>query len=241
MTRPFLWAHRGVSAMAPENTMAAFSLAIDCGADGIELDIHLTGDGVPVVMHDSTVDRTTDGTGDVANLSLPQIEVLDAGAWFHKAFAGETVPLLEHVLKVFGGQLSLNLEIKDFGAGQEVLALLKQFTNADVVVSSFDVEVLEQLRAKDTSLHMAVLFAEGNWRRFVDLASELSARSFHPAATAVTRPMLASCVRANLPVHVWTVDSPVQARSLYRAGVSGIFTNDPAMLDSAFFTPREKL
>ena len=216
--------------------MAAFSLAVECGVDGIELDIHLTSDGVPVVIHDDTLERTTDGTGLVADVSSSHVALLDAGAWFDPGFAGESVPALDDVLKVFAGQVVLNLEIKDFSAGMEVLDALKKYSNVGVVVSSFDARVLQQLRAEDSGLPLAVLFAEGNWRHFVRLAEDLSARSFHPAVDMVKRPLLAACDAAGLPVHVWTVDDPSVARSLLRAGVSGVFTNDPVVLGKSFFS-----
>ncbi len=120
MTRPFLWAHRGASSVAPENTMSAFAAAVACGADGLELDIHLSRDGIPVVIHDETLDRTTDGQGQVGDKTWPQLQMLDAGSWFSTDFAGESIPALENVLESFGGQVRLNLEIKEFGAGLAV-------------------------------------------------------------------------------------------------------------------------
>ena len=94
----FIWAHRGASASAPENTLAAFRAAEAAGAAGIELDVHLSADGVPVVIHDETVDRTTDGHGPVAALTLCRLRQLDAGRWFAPAFAGEALPTLEEIL-----------------------------------------------------------------------------------------------------------------------------------------------
>ena len=234
MNLPFFWAHRGASHWAPENTMTAFSMAVASDADGLELDIHLSRDGVPVVIHDETLDRTTDGCGAVAEMTLQHLQRLDAGSWFAPEFAGEPIPALDQVLKVFGGQLRLNLELKDFRAGMAVLELLCQYPAADIVVSSFNYDLLQRLRSEAESLPLAVLFESGNWRRAVKLATELSARSFHPAANLVNRPMVAACARAGFPVHVWTVDHGVVAKSLVRAGVSGFFANDPATLKAAF-------
>jgi glycerophosphoryl diester phosphodiesterase len=230
MNLPFLWAHRGASFLAPENTMAAFSLAVECGADGLELDIHLSCDGVPVVIHDETLDRTTDGQGQVGNKSLRQIQLLDAGSWFSDEFAGETIPALEDVLEAFSGRVRLNLEIKEFRAGVAVLELLTHYPDTDCVVSSFDYRLLERLRAADEKLPIAVLYVSGNWRHAVRLASGLQAVAFHPEAAQVGRPMISACRQAQLPVYVWTIDHPVHARSLFRAGVAGVFTNDPLAL-----------
>lgn len=231
MPNVFLWAHRGVSLRAPENTMAAFAAARDCQADGIELDIHLSADGVPVVMHDETLDRTTDGQGPIGVQTVRQLQRLDAGSWFAGTFAGETVPLLDDVLKTFGDTLRLNLEIKDLQAGAAVLALLETYRQADCLISSFDYPLLARLRAWQPSLPLAVLFDAGNWHQALRFAVGLHARAFHPGVDVVTRPMIAACRRARLPVHVWTVDDPAVARSLVRAGVSGLFSNDPAALN----------
>ncbi len=234
MTRPFLWAHRGASCCTPENTMMAFAAAVECGADGIELDIHLTRDGIPVVIHDETLQRTTGGYGPVAARTWQQLQQLDAGSWFAAEFAGETIPSLEEVLQTFGGRLRLNLEIKEFRAGMAVLELLGRYPAAEIVVSSFNDDLLCRLRSEDDQLPIAVLFDSGNWRQAVQIAQNLSARAFHPAVKLVTRPMIAACAHAGLPVSVWTVDRPCVARSLVRAGVSGLFTNDPATLKAAF-------
>lgn len=234
MKKPFLWAHRGDSVRAPENTMAAFAAAVESGADGIELDVHLASDAIPVVIHDETLERTTDASGAVSWTTSRQLAGMDAGTWFSPDFSGEPIPLLTEVLESFAGRLHLNLEIKEFNAGLAVLGLLKDYPAADVIVSSFDYEVLRLLREAEPALALGVLYSAGSWRRAVRLAKGLSARSFHPVAHSVTRPMLAECARAGLLVHVWTVDSAAVARSLVRAGVSGVFTNDPVNLRMAF-------
>ncbi len=234
MKAPFIWAHRGVSAHAPENTLAAFAAAVACGADGIELDIHLSRDGVPVVIHDETLQRTTDGCGLVAKTTWSQLQQLDAGRWFAPGFAGEPVPALAEVLEVFAGQLRLNLEIKEYRAGMAVLELLGQYSSADIIISSFDHDLLRRLRCLDADLPLAVLFETGPWQKAVKTAKDLSACSFHPDAKLVNRPMVAACAQANIPVFVWTVDQADVAKSLVRAGVAGFFANDPAALKAAF-------
>jgi glycerophosphoryl diester phosphodiesterase len=233
MQRPFIWAHRGASKIAPENTMAAFSAAVELGADGLELDIHLSQDSIPVVIHDESLERTTDGRGLVANASLEQLQQLDAGGWFSPEFMGESLPTLAEVLSEFSGKLSLNLELKEFSAGVEVLSLLRQHPDAEVVISSFDYDLLKGLRSLDEALPLAVLFDDGSWRQAVRLANEISACAFHPADNLVCRRMVAACRKLALPVSVWTVDRERQARSLVRMGVSGLFTNDPGALCSA--------
>lgn len=234
MARPFLWAHRGASCCAPENTLAAFAAAVASGANGIELDIHLSRDGIPVVIHDETLERTTDGCGAVAKMTLPQLQQLDAGSWFSPVFAGELIPTLEEVLNAFAGQLRLNLELKEFRAGMAVLELLQHYPGADIVVSSFDCELLKRIRAVDDNVPLAVLFDFGRWRHAFKVAKDLSASSFHPAAHQVNRPMIYACIQEGIAVSVWTVDDVSVARSLIRAGVTGLFTNDPSTLCGAF-------
>ncbi len=105
-------AHRGASALAPENTMAAFAMAVELGADAIELDLHVSRDGELVVIHDHTLDRTTDGEGPVHTRSLQELKRLDAGRWFGESFAGQRIPTLAEVLDRFSGKIPLALEIK---------------------------------------------------------------------------------------------------------------------------------
>jgi glycerophosphoryl diester phosphodiesterase len=137
-------AHRGASAAAPANTMAAFEKALALGADGIELDVQLSADGVPVVIHDFTVDDTTDGSGKVARMTLAQLEQLDAGSYFDPAFAGERIPTLEKVLEVMGNRLLLNIELKGFslfdkGLERAVIGLIEQHAlRSRVFLSSFN-------------------------------------------------------------------------------------------------------
>lgn len=226
----FLYAHRGASAEAPENTLAAFSRAVEVGADGVEFDVHLSADGVPVVLHDDTLERTTDGAGPVARWTADGLGELDAGSWFAPEFAGEQLPTLEATLTLLAGRVRLNLEVKDRRAGLAVIELLERFPGGDVVVSSFDVELLTGLRCAAPDLPLAVLLDDGNWRRALARAESLRACALHPRADLVSRPLLAACRRLQLPVIPWTVDDPSLARSLARAGVAGIFTNDPAGL-----------
>ena len=227
-TRPFVWAHRGASHDAPENTLAAFLLAEQAGADGLELDVHLSADGVPVVIHDETLDRTTDAAGPVAAWTREQLRDVDAGGWFSPRFAGETIPALDEVFKVFGDRLRINIEIKAPRAGEAVLATLVDFPLADVVVSSFDQKLLRIMRQLDADLPLAVLHDRGPWRAGIKLAVDIGATAFHPEVSLVSRPLIETCRAHGLPVHVWTVDDTRVGRSLCRAGIDGLFTNDPA-------------
>jgi glycerophosphoryl diester phosphodiesterase len=223
----FLWAHRGASALAPENTMAAFSLAEAIGADGIELDVHLTADGIPVVLHDETVDRTTDGHGPVSGYSLDALRLLDAGSWFHADFSGERLPTLEEVLFWIEGRLRLNIEIKTAAAGQAVLDLLAHYPQVRPLISSFDHGLLSDLRRQAPSVSLGFLSDSRFWRRALQSAVASAAESFHPAQRHTSRPLIRACHQAGLQVYPWTVDAPRRQSSLLRMGVDGFFSNCP--------------
>jgi len=228
---PFLiWAHRGASADAPENTLAAFALAEEQGADGIELDVQLSGDGVPVILHDETLDRTSDGRGRVDRLSWAELRQLDSGRWFGAEFEGERLPGLAEVLDWAGERLLLNLEVKDSGAARALLQTLRSFPRARVLVSSFDHGLLAGLRAADPRLPLGFLNDSRFWRRTLQRASTADAVSFHPRSEHVSRSLLAACRESGLAVYPWTVDSAAIAGRLKKLGVAGVFTNRPGEL-----------
>jgi glycerophosphoryl diester phosphodiesterase len=228
--RLFYYAHRGASAEAPENTLAAFRRALEVGADGIELDVHLAADGVPVVIHDATVERTTDAVGLVADWRADELATVDAGRWFAPAFAGEGVPTLAEVLKLVAGRLRVNVEIKAAAVVPALLALLPRFPETEVILSCFDRAVTAQLRRADPHLPLAVLAEGPSWHRLIPEAVALRASALHLHAGMVTRPLMGAARAAGLPVYVWTVDDAGEARTLIRAGVSGLFSNDPGRL-----------
>lgn len=226
----FLWAHRGASAIAPENTIAAFRAAEGTGADGIEFDVRVSRDGVPVVIHDDTVERTTDGRGEVRRMSVRELQALDAGGWFGSAFAGERLPTLEEVLVWAGERLRLNLEIKDPDAGAAVLELLRSFPRSRVLISSFDHNLMIRLRQGDSLLPLAFLLDSPFWRRALKRASACGAESLNPRQDHVSRTMIAACHRRGLVVYPWTVDDPGRFKGLLRLGVDGVFSNVPGKI-----------
>lgn len=226
----FLWAHRGASRKAPENTMSAFRAAELAGADGIELDVHLSRDGVPVVLHDETLDRTTSGHGPVARRTLRELRRLDAGRWFSPAFAGEPLPTLEEVFIWAKDRLRLNVEIKSPAAAEGVRLLLDRYPRIRVLVSSFDHGALERLRGDAPELPLGFLSDSFFWRRALERGGTCGAESFHPRFDTVSAPLVRGCRSRGMLVHAWTVDDPALLRRLRRRGVDGIMTNDPGRL-----------
>lgn len=213
--------------------MAAFREALDAGADGIELDVQLTRDGVPIVLHDTTLDRTTDGRGAVRSLSLRQVRRCDAGSWFDPSFSGELVPTLEEVLCWAGTRLRLNLEIKDAAAAGAVLDLQRKYPDVDTLLSSFNRRLLFRIRQTEAHQPLAVLVDQRLWRFALSDARRLAAEGFNPHADLYGPSMAAACRRYELKVFPWTVDDPARARQLRRLGASGLFSNTPAAMRCA--------
>ena len=182
-----IFAHRGSKGTHPENTLASFKEAVRVGSDGIELDVHLTKDGQLVVIHDETVDRTTNGTGEIRTLTLAEIKELDAGSWFHNKYAGEKIPTLEEVLLLltelgFNGQLNIELKtdvIQYKGLVEKCLALqsAKDWPFA-IVYSSFNPYTLVELKEANPSQEIGLLFESKEWADKGD--AMLEKESYHP-------------------------------------------------------------
>ncbi len=224
MTMPKIIAHRGASAHAPENTLGAFQLALDHHADGIELDVMLCADKQVVVIHDDTFDRTTNGTGHVRDLTLEQLQKLDAGD-------GEKIPSLIEVFERFGGKFLINIELKNYTSifdalPIEVSKLVKSYgLEESVLISSFNPFNLGRVRKRlpdvviglITGINKAQYWA---WRFF-------NYDALHPFFSDVDEKLVAALHTQNKQVNVWTVDDPEEIRRLAGLDVDGIITNDP--------------
>ena len=224
-------AHRGASGTFPENTLSAFRAAIDAGADMCELDVQLTRDGAVVVIHDETVERTTDGKGEVAELTLEELKRLDAGAKFKGgAIKGERIPTLEEVFALTSGKCGLNIELKAGGVEHQV-AQIMQARNAfgDSIVSSFDWEYLKNIQQLHFNIRIGLLAEE----KPVDLmmsAVAMRAHAINPRWDMVTADLCKAAHERGLKVYTWTVDADARMRALIECGVDGIMTNYPERL-----------
>ncbi|MDQ7826832.1 MAG: glycerophosphodiester phosphodiesterase family protein [Candidatus Eremiobacteraeota bacterium] len=196
--KPFIIGHRGASSLAPENTMASFRKAQTLGAEMIELDVHRTKDGALIIMHDDTVDRTTDGQGAVKDLTLREIKALDAGSWFSPDFKGEGVPTFDEVLQWARGKVKIDIEIKNSmqypGIEKEIISLLKaRGMEKNVIITSFDPQCIKNVKKEDSTIKTGVLLhpeplvtslkVGTPLGAFAGLAGSLLA-GFHPAVTA---------------------------------------------------------
>jgi len=236
-SRPILFAHRGDLAYAPENTLPAFQQALQKGADGVELDSKLTADGHVIVMHDSTVDRTTDGKGRVASFTLEAIRVLDAGKWFNEKFAGTKVPLLEEVFEVVGKDKMINIELKSYDTSRDslmikVCELIKRHNNqSQILFSSFfpsTLKIAAQTLPEVPRGLLAMRGVLGLWpRSFGFMFGDYQA--LHPHISSTSREQIQRAHRLNRRVHVWTVNTSKEINQLKEWGVDGIITDDPQM------------
>jgi glycerophosphoryl diester phosphodiesterase len=231
-------AHRGASALAPENTMAAFEKAVELGADAIELDLHISRDGELVVIHDDTLDRTTDGHGSVYARSLQELKRLDAGRWFGERFAGQRIPTLTEVLDRFAEKVLLALEVKAgsafFGGIEErVVSVLRAHQVIDqVAVASFDHHALLRLKELEPSLLTAALFV-GRPVVMSRIAEACKADAMALECCLITKTEVEACRAAGLQLVVWVVNEPAQMRSFIDLGVDGIITDRPDLLRHA--------
>lgn len=228
--RPLIFGHRGASQRAPENTLPAFRAALEAGADGVELDVHLSADSVPVVIHDDRVDTTTDGTGAVASLTLAQLQALDAGGGFDPRFAGARIPTLEQVLREVGPRLWINVEVKvQQGLKAIVAAVRRTGMAARVWFSSFRPYTLYRLRALAPEVACGLLYAPPTAMSLL-LRPFTPHEALHPHVSMVTSRFVRRAQRQGLRVVAWTVDEPAMAQQLAAWGVDAIITNAPAAL-----------
>ncbi|MCX4759235.1 glycerophosphodiester phosphodiesterase [Kitasatospora purpeofusca] len=237
-------AHRGASSAAPENTLLSDEVARRAGADWIENDVQPSKDGVPHVLHDDTVDRTTNGTGRVRDLTAAQLAALDAGAWFAPTAAGARVPTLAAQLddlRTRGGNLLL--EIKGPHTRDEVARIVKDIRDRGmagrVFVQSFETDALRHTRELAPELPLGLLRSSLDADP-VAVARDLGLSAYNPADTALaTRPDVVPALHAaGVAVNAWTVDAPARWKALDAAGVDGIITNRPAEL-SGWLTARQ--
>ena len=227
-------AHRGNSANAPENTLAAFALAIDGGADGIEFDVHVTADGVPVVIHDATLERTTNGAGAIAELALQDIRAFSAGLWFGEKFGDERVPTLEEVLEMAAGRVRrIFPEIKGYRGADDlalILDLLEEYALEDSAVAlAFDWGDLVGLRSASRRIALgfevdrADLFVPALEAAAADGRALLACR----ASVLLENPSYAEAAALRgIELAAWTVNDAAHARALIGMGVGTLMTDD---------------
>ena len=229
-------AHRGDPLVKPQNTEAAFRSALQYDIDMIETDINQTRDGVPVVIHDQSVDHLSDGAGKVVDLTLKELKKLDFGSWMGEAFAGERIMTLDELLELIEDtDVALNLEIKNDPVkypevGKKVLAAVKDHNMSErIIISSFDHRLIKNIKSIDSKVLTGILYHAGLIDHITP-ARHADADGLHPDHGTVTSELVETAKKAGLFVNTWTVDDEERMRELHKMGVSGILSNFPGLL-----------
>lgn len=234
---PLFIAHRGIRHRFPENTIAAFQGAINAGAHMIELDVCLTKDRQIVVIHDETVDRTTNGNGKVRRLTMEELAQLDAGSWFDPKFSGEQLPTLAQVLALAKGKILVNIEIKPeafeaHGPSDaielQVLGLVRSHQmEENVLVSCFQWQVLQRLREKAPDIALGLLSDVPADDRLFAWCRKIQGFSWHPDYRVVTRPHIEVLHQMGAKVFPYAVNGSIDTRRMREMGVDGLMVDDP--------------
>lgn len=229
---PKNFAHRGGRRWAPENTLASFKRSVDLGVDGIELDIHRCKSGELVVIHDDTVDRTSNGNGAVKNMTWDELSALDAGSWYDKKFAGEKLPLLKQVLDLVNGKLVINVEIKNCPTiypeiEDDLIRMLNDYPYPDkIVISSFDHEIIHHIHQKTTKYRLALL-GDSIIHDLPGYARRVGASCWNPGFDCVRQDSMKLAHAHGLEVNTWTLNKAEDWKRACELHVDTIITDDP--------------
>lgn len=238
MTNPILnIAHRGSRFRSPENTLASFHKAIEEGADYIELDVRLTGDGHVVVAHDARLNRTSNGSGRIRRQDLKQLKSLDFGNWFHEDYKNETMPTLEEVLETFPAT-GLNIEIKAPGMEQQLAALLDKYkARNNIIISSFFMNILKRVQDINPELHLGLVISQRfGWRRKIRRCGELGFFSIHMEQRLVNSETIDLTSNSGLKMIPWTnrILSDQRVSELIKLGIYGFINDFPEQLPRVY-------
>jgi len=234
---PIIFGHRGASKYAPENTIAAFELAMHQGADAFELDTMLSADGIPVVIHDRTVERTTDGSGEVDQLSAKKLHAMDAGSTFSKEYSKERIPLLEEVLMIFKNRALINIELKNYHhpfdtLPEKVVEIVNRVNVIDqLIFSSFIPLNLIKIKRLIPGAHVALLCLKGNlgYLSMSKAFSSVSPDYINPYFKDISKSFIEKQHHMNRKVNTWVVNQQADMIELINQGVDGIITDDPKL------------
>lgn len=235
--KPVIIAHRGASAYAPENTMAAFQKAVDLSADGIEFDVKCSKDGEMVIIHDQTLERTTNGHGKVIETNLNNLRDLDAGSFYSSEFSGEKIPLLSEVLEEFSKKIVINIELTNYssisdGLARKAATLIKRMCiEENVIFSSFHPYNLIITRRIVPNVPVALLALPGKsgWIFRSNMMRWISPELIHPYFNDVDKRFIDKQHQKNRKVNAWTVNTETEIKKLLKDKVDGLITDDPIL------------
>ncbi len=240
---PVIHAHRGASAYAPENTLPAFQKALDFHTEGMETDIHLSLDNVFVVCHDDEIQRTSNGSGSIAQMTVEELKKFDFGVKFSPEFAGTRIPTLDELLELVHGMDILNIEIKgpfrpdtDLRAAfDQLYAQLEKFDCVSrTIISSFGHDWLQLLKECHPDLRTGLLYSNNYTpEETVAMVKRRKADAIHPMLGCLTPKIMAACKENGIEVNVWTVDEPADIKRAIALDPTGIITNVPDRVQAA--------
>lgn len=244
-------AHRGFQSQYPENTMISFMAAVRAGAQFVELDVTFTLDRQVVVIHDETLDRTTNGTGPVHGYSLNELRQLDAGSWFHSRFVGEKIPTLDEVLEQLAGKAYINLEIKAHDhTARDLLGKLEQTVvdmvgrrkmQACVLISSFDPVVLKNVKRLDHAINVAFISKYFKHKETAALCMELEVFSYHPNLENLDLEQVKTMHRAGFHVFPYNIDTEEDICRAFVLEVDGLIAKNPPLVRQCFTDALQKV
>jgi glycerophosphoryl diester phosphodiesterase len=231
-----VFAHRGMSALAPENTLSAFALTKDYGIEWIECDVDVLGDGTVVVTHDERLDRCTNQSGLVYEKTAADLKEIDAGSWFSDEFINEPLPTLAQLIDLVNeNQLNINVEIKSCISGWAdtlrlidgtIAALEKLNSNCQLIVSCFNPLALSEFKRRRPHTSVACLFEQATLQPdWLSILQACQAECVHPEDKGLTQAQVQAFKAQGYRIHVYTVNSLARANELFNWGVDGIFTD----------------
>lgn len=244
LPRPIIFAHRGSSAYAPENTLASFELALKQNAPAIELDAKLTKDQQIVIFHDPTTVRTTGFKSTIKGLTLSELKQLDAGSHFDPAFQGERIPTLEEVFESVGGKILINVELTNYVSPLDPLPNLvahlvqKHKLEKWVFFSSFNPIALYRIKSLLPEIPVALLAESGSkgWLARSNLMNWLHHQAIHPYYKDISSAFISSQQKRSRMINVYTVNFAEDMKRCFELGVDGIFTDDPLLAQQTLQT-----
>ena len=227
-----VYAHRGASSYAPENTISSFLLGIELGANGIELDLQKTKDNKIVIFHDDTIDKKSNGTGKIEDYTYDQLYQMDFGSWFDSKYKGEHIVLFEDFAKEFlNKNLTFAIELKSFGIEEQVLKIINKYKRHDLIyISSFDYAILKKVRELDDKIKISWLVNDSIHQENINKLLKIGGNQICPIAEKVTEEGIKLANENGLGVRLWGVFNEKIMEDVYLLDIQGMTVNFPDKL-----------
>lgn len=226
------YAHRGASEYAPENTMSAFDMALQLGANGIELDLQMTKDGKIVIFHDNEINKKSNQKGKINNYTYQELLNFDFGIWFNSKYKGERIVLFEDFAKKFlPKKLTFAIELKEEGIEKEVFDIIKKYAIHDnIYITSFNYKALENMRKIDSNIKLSWLIEEKINKNNIDKLLKINGTQICPKADNVTKDDIKLANKSGIKVRLWGVLNEKTMESVYNLNIDGMTVNFPDKL-----------